>query len=81
MRLKGKSGFPFYIIVEVNHKYTTPRYPNYDYPDDISFITKGVHKLSEDGLGGYGLGYINFIHNNDLEFGVRVSMIAGEKLN
>jgi hypothetical protein len=81
MRLKGKSGFPFWFIIEVNHEYTTPGYPSYDYPDDISFITDGISKLAEDGLGGYELGNINFIHNDDLDFGVRVSMIAGEKLN
>lgn len=81
MRLKGKSGFPFWFIVEVNHNYTTPGYPSYDYPDDISFITEGICKLSEDGLGGYVLGNIDFIENKNLNFGIRVSMIAGEKLN
>jgi hypothetical protein len=81
MNLNGKSGFPFWIIIELNHKYTSPGYPNYDYPDDISFITEGVHKLSEDGQGGYGLGTYSFIENKNLDFGVRVSMMAGEKLN
>ena len=80
MNLKGKTGFPFWIIIEVNQKYTSSGYPNHDYPDDISFITEGVHKLKEDGLGGYGFGEYSFIGNNHLESGVRVSMIAGEKL-
>lgn len=76
MNLKGKSGFPFWIIIEVNQKYTSPGYPNYDYPDDISFITEGVCKLAEDEFGTY-----SFIGNDNLDFGVRVSMIAGEKIN
>jgi hypothetical protein len=81
MNLKGKSGFPFWIIIEVNQKYTSPGYPNYDYPADISFIKEGVHKLAEDGQGGYGFGTYSFIENKNLNFGVRVSIIAGEKLN
>lgn len=81
MNLKGKTGFPFWIIIEVNQKYTSPGYPNQDYPDDISFITEGVHKLLEDGFGGYGFGTYSFIGNDNLDFGVRVSMMAGEKLN
>jgi len=81
MNLKGKCGFPFWIIIEVNQKYTTPGYPNYDYPEDISFMTEGIYKLSEDGLGGYGFGTYCFIENDNLNFGVRVSIIAGEKLN
>lgn len=81
MNLNGKSGFPFWIIIEVNQKYTSSGYPNYDYPDDISFITEGINKLSEDGLGGYGFGAYSFIENNNLDFGVRVSIMAGENLN